>query len=88
MVHTPVHASWLSQIEIYFSIIQRKVLLPNNFSYIDAVSDRLSAFENRYNQTAKPFTWKFTTTDLAELLARLDNHKPERNHDTAQPRAA
>ena len=49
---------------------------------------RLSAFENRYNQTAQPFKWKFTTTDLTELLARLDNHKPEPKHDPAQPRAA
>jgi transposase len=88
MVHTPVHASWLNQIEIYFSIIQRKVLSPNDFTDIGAVSDRLSAFENRYNQTAQPFNWKFTTTDLTELLARLDNHKPEPNHDPAQPRAA
>ncbi len=88
MVHTPVHASWLNQIEIYFSIVQRKVLSPNGFTDINAVSDRLSAFENRYNQTAQPFKWKFTTTDLTELLARLDNHKPEPNHDPAQPRAA
>ena len=88
MVHTPVHASWLNQIEIYFSIVQRKVLSPNDFTDIDAVSDRLSAFENRYNQTAQPFNWKFTTTDLTELLARLDNHKPEPKHDPAQPRAA
>ena len=77
MVHTPVHASWLNQIEIHFSIVQRKVLSPNDFTDIDAVSDRLSTFENRYNQTAQPFKWKFTTTDLTELLARLDNHKPE-----------
>jgi transposase len=88
MVHTPVHASWLNQIEIYFSIVQRKVLSPNDFADIDAVSDRLSAFENRYNQTAQPFKWKFTTTDLTELLTRLDNHKPEPKHDPAQPRAA
>ena len=88
MVHTPVHASWLNQIEIYFSIVQRKVLSPNDFTDIDAVSDRLSVFENRYNQTAQPFKWKFTTTDLTELLARLDNHKPEPKHDPAQPRAA
>ena len=52
MVHTPVHASWLNQIEIYFSIVQRKVLSPNDFTDIDAISDRLSAFENRYSQTA------------------------------------
>ena len=90
-VHTPVHASWLNQIEIYFSIVsivQRKALSPNDFTDIDAVSDRLSVFENRYNQTAQPFKWKFTTTDLKELLTRLDNHKPEPNHDPAQPRAA
>ena len=73
MVHTPVHASWLNQIEIYFSIIQRKVLSPNDFTDIDVISERLAAFENRYNKTAKPFTWKFTTTDLTDLLARLDN---------------
>ena len=83
-----MHASWLNQIEIYFSIIQRKVLSPNDFTDIDAISDRLSAFENRHNQTAHPFKWKFTITDLTELLARLDNHKPEPNHDPAQPRAA
>ena len=88
MVHTPVHASWLNQIEIYFSIVQRKVLSPNDFTDIDAVSDRLSAFETRYNQTAQPFKWKFTTTDLTELLTRLDNHTPEPNHNPAQPRAA
>jgi uncharacterized protein YdaL len=55
MVHTPVHASWLNQIEIYFSIVQRKVLSPNDFTDIDAISGRLSAFENRYNHTAQPF---------------------------------
>jgi hypothetical protein len=81
MVHTPVHASWLNQVEIYFSIVQRKVLSPNDFTDIDAVTDRLSAFEERYNQTARPFKWKFTTTDLDDLLARLDRQP-------AQPRAA
>ena len=88
MVHTPVHASWLNQIEIYFSIVQRKVVSPNDFTDIDAVTERLSAFEARYNQTARPFRWKFTTTDLTELLARLDNHKPVPAHDPVQPRAA
>jgi transposase len=88
MVHTPVHASWLNQIEIYFSIVQRKVVSPNDFTDIDAVTERLSAFEARYNQTARPFRWKFTATDLTELLARLDNHKPVPEHDPAQPRAA
>jgi uncharacterized protein YdaL len=81
MVHTPVHASWLNQVEIYFSIVQRKVLSPNDFTDLGAITDRLSAFETRYNQTARPFKWKFTTTDLDDLLARLD-------HQPTQPRAA
>jgi transposase len=88
MVHTPVHASWLNQIEIYFSIVQRKVLSPNDFADLNLATDRLATFETRYNQTARPFKWKFTTTDLAELLVRLDNHKPQPEHHPAEPRAA
>jgi hypothetical protein len=86
MVHTPVHASWLNQIEIYFSIIQRKALSPNDFTDLDVIIDRLNTFEIRYNQTARPFKWKFTTTDLDGLLTRLDNHQSE--HNPIQPRAA
>ena len=74
MVHTPVHASWLNQVEIYFSIIQRKALTPNDFTNTDVVTQRLSDFEIRYNQTAQPFKWKFTTTDLNDFLHRLDHH--------------
>lgn len=87
MVHTPVHASWLNQVEIFFSIVQRKVVSPNDFTDTDEVAARLSAFEAHYNRAARPFKWKFTTTDLADFLTRLDNHQPE--HTTAaQPRAA
>src|SRR3954452_2512532 len=68
MVHTPVHASWMNQVEIYFSIIQRKVLSPNNFTDTDNVITCLSAFESHYNQAARPFKWKFTTTDLTDFL--------------------
>jgi hypothetical protein len=88
MVHTPVHASWLNQVEIYFSIAQRKVLSPNDFQDLDAVIKRLVDFEARYNQAAQPFKWKFTTTDLADLLDRLDHHRPPISSDPAQPRAA
>lgn len=77
MVHTPVHASWLNQVEIYFSIIQRKVLSPNDFTDLTVVEKRLSDFEARYNATAGPFNWKFTTTDLHDLLTRLDRHQPD-----------
>ncbi len=75
MIHTPVHASWLNQIEIYFSIIQRKVLTPNDFTSLDQVEDRLTAFEQRYNATARPFRWKFTPADLEDLMARIERHE-------------
>jgi len=77
VVHTPVHASWLNQAEIYHSIIQRKVLAPNDFANTAEVARTLNAFEHHYNQSAEPFEWNFTKQDLAELLARLDNQNPQ-----------
>ncbi|HEX2700476.1 MAG TPA: IS630 family transposase [Acidimicrobiales bacterium] len=71
LVHGPIHASWLNQIEIYFSVVQRKVLTPNDFADLDDVEARLLAFERRYEQTAKPFEWRFTRSDLAKLMERL-----------------
>ncbi|MDY6871119.1 MAG: helix-turn-helix domain-containing protein [Actinomycetota bacterium] len=64
------------QIEIYFSIVQPKVVSPNDFTELDEVIYRLARFEERYNHTARPFKWKFTTIDLDDLLHRLDNHTP------------
>ncbi|MGH7375972.1 MAG: IS630 family transposase [Candidatus Methylomirabilales bacterium] len=75
LVHTPVHASWLNQIEIYFSVVQRKVLTPNDFPSRAAVRDRLLRFQERYAQAAKPFQWAFTRRDLTALLAKLA-HRP------------
>jgi hypothetical protein len=75
LVHLPVHASWLNQSEIYHSIIQRKVLDPNDFDSTAAVARALNEFEHRYNEIAKPFAWNFTRQDLAELLDRLDDHQ-------------
>ena len=72
LVHAPVHASWLNQIEIYFSIVQRKVLTPNDFSDLNSVAERLLDFQYYWESTARPFQWKFTRQDLAELLAKLD----------------
>jgi len=72
LVHTPVHASWLNQIEIYFSIVQRKVLTPNDFASLAEVEDRLLRFQDRYERRAKPFQWTFTRGDLAALLAKLE----------------
>ena len=72
LVHTPVHASWLNQIEIYFSVVQRKVLTPNDFESLAEVELRLLEFQVHYEQIAKPFQWTFARRDLAKLLARLE----------------
>ncbi len=77
LVHTPVHASWLNQIEVYFSIVQRKLLTPNDFRSLTNLRRELMNFQNRYEQSAKPFEWTFTRRDLEILLARLDQ-KPDR----------
>ena len=71
LVHLPIHASWLNQIEIYFSILQRKVLTPNDFSTLEALRDRIIGFQDRYAQIAKPFEWKFTREDLSRILGKL-----------------
>ena len=71
-VHTPVHASWLNQGEIYFSVVQRKILTPNDFEDLDTLEAHLLAFGRRYEQIAAPFQWKFTRDDLNKLLAKTD----------------
>ena len=71
LVHLPVHASWLNQIEIYFSVVQRKALTPNDFPSLPAVVQRLIGFQHYYEQVARPFEWKFTRADLAKLLLKL-----------------
>jgi DDE superfamily endonuclease len=74
LVHTPVHASWLNQVEIYFSIIQRKVLTPNDFANLAAIRVRLALYEELTNKKAKPFAWKFTRSDLNKWLKRAAPH--------------
>jgi hypothetical protein len=74
LVHTPVHASWLNQVEIYFSIIQRKVLTPNDFPNLEAVRLRLALYEELTNRQPKPFAWKFTRQDLLNWLKRAAPH--------------
>ena len=71
-VHLPVHASWLNQIEIFFSILQRKVLTPNDFPDTDAVTERILRFEQHYNATAQPFQWTFTRDRLNDFIRRFD----------------
>jgi len=81
LVHGPVHASWLNQIEIYFSILQRKALTPNDFPSLTALEERLLGFQRYYETMARPFEWKFTRADLAHLLAKM-SHSP-RSADSA-----
>jgi transposase len=83
LVHLPVHASWLNQIEVVFSVIQRKVIRPADFADLGALKDRLGRFEDRYNQTAEPFDWRFTRTDLAAMLKRLDTRRRSADHEVA-----
>jgi hypothetical protein len=73
LIHGPIHASWLNQIEIYFSILQRKALTPNDFSSLAALKERILGFQQYYQGIAKPFEWKFTRKDLNRLLCKIDN---------------
>ena len=75
LIHLPIHASWLDQCEIYFSIVQRKVVHPNDFTDTDQITCRLAAFEDRYNELSEPFEWTFGRDDLDKLLARIAAHE-------------
>ncbi len=80
LLHTPVHASWLNQIEIYFSIVQRKVLTPNEFNDLDELENQLLRFQSHYEKIAKPFEWKFTRKDLKNVLEKLKNSNYDQEH--------
>lgn len=71
LVHTPVHASWLNQVEIYFAKVQRKVLTPNDFADLAEVEQRLRLYEELCNRQRQPFAWEFTTDKLHDFLRRL-----------------
>ncbi|MBV9445332.1 MAG: IS630 family transposase [Streptosporangiaceae bacterium] len=89
MIHTPVHASWLNQIEIFFSVIQKKVVTPNDFDSLGQLSRTLLGFTDRYNQTARPFSWKFTASDLHDLMDRITRHQQQQAlQDQPLPEAA
>jgi transposase len=75
LVHLPVHASWLNQVEIYFSILQRKAINPNDFADLDELSERIISFQDRYNTTATPFDWTYTRDDLNAFLHRIELHE-------------
>ena len=71
MIHLPVHASWLNQVEIYFSVIQRKLLTPDDVADLDTLAGKIAAFEKRDNTAARPFDWRFGRKDLNRLLTTI-----------------
>ena len=87
LVHLLIHASWPNHVEIFFSIVQSKVVKPQEFKDLAKLVERLLAFQDRYNRTAIPFNWRFGRKSLDELLERLATHenlgpKPPTNFET------
>jgi len=74
-IHTPIHASWLNQVEIYFSVLQRKVLTPNDFESLEELETTILSFQREYQKVSRPFEWKFTRDDLKELLSRFEEEQ-------------
>jgi hypothetical protein len=77
LVHLPIHASWLNPVEIFFSIVQRKIVKPQNFPNLEVLAQRLLAFQDRYNLSAEPFKWRYTRKHLNLLLERLAAHEAQ-----------
>ncbi len=76
LIHLPIHASWLNQIELYFSIVQRKALTPNDLGSLDQLAARLLAFGEHYRQIARPFEWSFTRDDLDRVMHKIADRQP------------
>lgn len=74
-IHTPTHASWLNQVELFFSVLQRKLLTPNDFPDLEALETAILRFQDLYNQIAKPFKWKYTKDDLKKTLAKIHDRE-------------
>ncbi len=84
MIHAQLHrvldepdrlCRYRHKVEIFFSVIQKKVVSPNDFASLEHLSETLLAFIDRYNQTARPFNWKYTAADLTELLHRISERE-------------
>jgi hypothetical protein len=76
LIHLPVHASWLNQAELLFSIVQRKALTPNDFGSLHQLAQRLMDFGQHYRNVARPFEWTFTRQDLHRVLAKIADRQP------------
>jgi hypothetical protein len=78
LIHLPVHASWLNQIEIFFSIVQRKALTPNDFATLPQLARHLLDFGQHYRTIAQPFQWTFTRDKLDRVIDKItkQEHRP------------
>lgn len=72
LVHTPVHASWLNQVEVFFSILQRKVLTPAIADSLAELQARILVFEAEYRRQPRPIRWKFTRLEFDRRLRELE----------------
>jgi hypothetical protein len=77
LIHLPVHASWINQIEIYFSIVQRKALTPNDFASLPELARQLMDFGQHYRTIAEPFEWTFTRAKLDAVIEKITRHEPQ-----------
>jgi len=57
--YTPTHASWLNQVELFFSILERRLLRRGEFESVDDLADRIIDFIKDYNRRAAPFRWTY-----------------------------
>jgi hypothetical protein len=78
LVWLPTNASWLDQIEIWFSILQRKCLQPNHFESLQALECAITDFLAYYNQEAKTIQWTYTIEKLEEKLEERANKQTNR----------
>ena len=81
-------ACWVMEKKIFFSITQKKAISPNDFASLDELAGTLLTFADRYNQTARPFNWKFTAADLARLLDRISAREHAARNPAELPEAA
>ena len=70
MHFTPVHCSWMNQVEQWFSILQRKRLTAPNFQDLNDLTAKIESFINEWNKVAHPFKW--TRESFAKVLAKVD----------------
>ena len=69
-VHLPKHASWINQVELFFSIVARKALPHLQCRKRSEMVDHLNRFIARHNESPRPFNWRFTKTDLEERMKK------------------